>query len=227
MAVRFETSYASNRGITVSYTISNSSQVAHKFIRANDTFDVSIQLLSPDGKPVTAFRDMPGATVHRQNLKRFFVDDLAPGAQFEGSLDLAIEYPFQTVGEYRCVLTRRVYRSDPSIVPKGPHDPPGIGVELVSPEFRFQIAAIDPSYKSPLADAVPKLADAEPSTSAASSPAKPLPPSVKPSPVPKVPEAKPAPTPGEEPTSSTPWSVVAVLIIAVIGLLWLVLKKRK
>lgn len=42
----------------------------------------------------------------------------------------------------------------------------------------------------------------------------------------KAPEAKPA-APSEEPTSSTPWSVVAVLIVAAIGLLWLVLKKRK
>lgn len=31
----------------------------------------------------------------------------------------------------------------------------------------------------------------------------------------------------KEPTSSRPWSVVAVLIVAAIGLLWLILKKRK
>jgi hypothetical protein len=34
-------------------------------------------------------------------------------------------------------------------------------------------------------------------------------------------------TPSEEPTSSTPWSVVAVLIVAATGLLWLLVKKRK
>lgn len=97
MTVLFDSSYASNKWVIVNYTISNTSTVAHKFIRANDTFDVSIQLLSPDGRPVAAFRHMPGATVHQQNLKRFFVDDLAPGGQFEGALDLAIEYPFQAV----------------------------------------------------------------------------------------------------------------------------------
>ena len=43
----------------------------------------------------------------------------------------------------------------------------------------------------------------------------------------KTPEAKPAPTPSEEPTSSTPWSIIVVLIVAVIGLLWLLLKGRK
>lgn len=34
-------------------------------------------------------------------------------------------------------------------------------------------------------------------------------------------------TPSEEPTSSTPWSIIVVLIFAACGLLWLVVKKRK
>jgi hypothetical protein len=36
-----------------------------------------------------------------------------------------------------------------------------------------------------------------------------------------------AATPSEEPASSTPWSVIVVLIVAAIGLLWLLVKKRK
>ncbi len=51
-------------------------------------------------------------------------------------------------------------------------------------------------------------------------------PSEKPSPTPKEQEAK-SPTPSEAPTSSTPWSLVAVFIVAAIGLLWLLLKNRK
>ncbi len=44
----------------------------------------------------------------------------------------------------------------------------------------------------------------------------------------KTSEAKPTTsTLNEEPTSSTPWSVVAVVIVAAIGLLWLLVKKRK
>jgi len=35
------------------------------------------------------------------------------------------------------------------------------------------------------------------------------------------------PTASDEPTSSTPWSVVAVVIVAAIGLLWLLIKNRK
>jgi hypothetical protein len=34
-------------------------------------------------------------------------------------------------------------------------------------------------------------------------------------------------TPSEEPTSSTPWSIIVVLIVAAMGLLWLLVKKRK
>jgi hypothetical protein len=43
----------------------------------------------------------------------------------------------------------------------------------------------------------------------------------------KATEAKPAPAPSEGPTSSTPWSVIVVLIVAATGLLWLLLKGRK
>jgi hypothetical protein len=42
------------------------------------------------------------------------------------------------------------------------------------------------------------------------------------------PEAKPLPTqPTEEPTSSTPWSIIVILIVAAGGLLWLLVKRRK
>ncbi len=37
----------------------------------------------------------------------------------------------------------------------------------------------------------------------------------------------PTPIPSAEPTSSTPWSIIVVLIVAAIGLLWLLVKKRK
>ena len=49
---------------------------------------------------------------------------------------------------------------------------------------------------------------------------------VQPSSPKKTPEAKPAPTPSEEPDSSTPWSIIVVLIVAGLGLLWLLLKRR-
>jgi hypothetical protein len=42
----------------------------------------------------------------------------------------------------------------------------------------------------------------------------------------KVPEAKLAPTPSDEPTSSTPWSIIIALILAATSLMWLLLKRR-
>lgn len=50
---------------------------------------------------------------------------------------------------------------------------------------------------------------------------------ITPSPTPKAPEAKPAvSSPSEETTSTTPWSIIVVLIVAALGLLWLLLKRR-
>jgi hypothetical protein len=42
----------------------------------------------------------------------------------------------------------------------------------------------------------------------------------------KAPSSAPAPPPIEGPTSSTPWSIIVVLIVAGVALLWLVLKRR-
>ncbi len=53
------------------------------------------------------------------------------------------------------------------------------------------------------------------------------PPLIQPAAPKKVPEAKPTTsTPTEETTSSTPWSLIVVLIVAGCGLLWLLLKRR-
>lgn len=52
-------------------------------------------------------------------------------------------------------------------------------------------------------------------------------PSVQPPTPKKATETKSTPTPREEPTSSTPWSIIAVLIVAATGLLWLLVKNHK
>jgi hypothetical protein len=41
-----------------------------------------------------------------------------------------------------------------------------------------------------------------------------------------APEVKPALSPGDGPASSTPWSIIVALIMAVISLLWLLVKRR-
>jgi hypothetical protein len=42
-----------------------------------------------------------------------------------------------------------------------------------------------------------------------------------------TPQPKPSKTTSEEPTASTPWSFIVVLVVAATGLLWLLLKGRK
>jgi cell division septation protein DedD len=75
-----------------------------------------------------------------------------------------------------------------------------------------------------LATSLPTI---DPSTQSQTTPTSKPPPVVQPPATKKSPEAKPAPTPTEEPASSTPWSVIIVLIVAATGLLCLLLKKRK
>jgi hypothetical protein len=50
---------------------------------------------------------------------------------------------------------------------------------------------------------------------------------ISPNPMPEAPETNlTLPTPSEEPPSSTLWSVIVILIVAALGLLWLLLKRR-
>lgn len=71
----------------------------------------------------------------------------------------------------------------------------------------------------------PSSSSIESATSATSVSSEPV---EKPSETKKINESKPpTTTPSEEPASSTPWSIIVVLIVAVTGLLWLLHKKRK
>lgn len=79
------------------------------------------------------------------------------------------------------------------------------------------MATSPPSIEQPAAQPL--------STKAQTTPA-PKPPSVVQPPTPKAPEAKPTSTSSEEPASSTPLSIIMVLIVALTGLLWLLLKRR-
>lgn len=89
---------------------------------------------------------------------------------------------------------------------------------VASEKYRSSLlAALNPSPKTTLGTAEPQTTETTPA---------PKPPVVQP-PTPMAPEAKPETTPSEEPTSSTPWSIIIVLIVAVTGLLWLLVKNRK
>lgn len=80
-----------------------------------------------------------------------------------------------------------------------------------------------------LLDALPKLSSNAPINPLKSEPRSMANPSplVQPHAPQKPVESKSTQTPSEEPASSTPWSIIVVLIVAATGLLWLLVKSRK
>jgi hypothetical protein len=96
-------------------------------------------------------------------------------------------------------------------------------------EARSVLAALDvkakaPTVQRPFVDLV--ATSSNPKSESANASAGVATPTKTTSPLPKAPAAKPS-TASDKPTSSTPWGMVAVLIVAAIGLLWLLLKGRK
>lgn len=77
-------------------------------------------------------------------------------------------------------------------------------------------------FSAPTSSATPFVSDQESVAEPRPNP----PPSVQPPAPKKASEAKPTTPPSEAPTSSTPWSIIVVLIVAASGLLWLLLKRR-
>ena len=90
---------------------------------------------------------------------------------------------------------------------------------LTSEKYRSSLlAALNPSPKTTTGTAETQTTETTPT---------PKPPVVQP-PAPKnVPTTLTTSTPSEAPTSSTPWSIIVILIMAATGLLWLLVKKRK
>lgn len=88
------------------------------------------------------------------------------------------------------------------------------------------------AFGLPLGGTQPKVVSGESSAQSATNNriqgkqvSKPPPVPVVQPPTPKPSEAKPVAA-SEEPASSTPWSIIVVLIVAALGLLWLLLKRR-
>ena len=109
-----------------------------------------------------------------------------------------------------------------------------VDIEAAPAEYRTLVADGNPDMVgriTHLAEQVAALTEAptDPHQSGSSTTSQSSGPDIKQSqpPAPKqAPEAKPSPTPSEEPASSTPWAIIVVLIVAALGLLWLLLKRR-
>jgi hypothetical protein len=116
------------------------------------------------------------------------------------SLSLSIEYPTDGV-------TR-----DLDFKPLRP--PPGYEHLPMSPGWPSPTEY--PPYKGGQTSTPPKGVASRNPGAAASTPA-----------LKQAPKSKTAPTPSKEPSSQSPWSIIVVLIVAAIGLLWLLLNKRR
>ena len=171
LAARYYPSYASNNanGFVVGIMLWNSGDM-HEYVYqfSGKAFDprVSIRLISPSGKVLTAYKDMPGAKFPQTPPEKMYTVKLTSGG-YVGSFSFSEHYPVNETGEYRCTLSKRVYRKEPN----NTANPGSLGtpVDLVTPEFKFRIEAIDPKYHSGWADLVPALKSQSPGTSAVSS----------------------------------------------------------
>jgi hypothetical protein len=145
-----------------------------------------------------------------------------------GIIDTLQSVQLEPFLEYSRNLLRTRTKSSQIVIAAGLLGRHGTDQDLLLLE---QVAAARPYFAQTIRKEAKALkAHLEGEGARAGSPATKLnaPPSVQTQTPKKSPEAKPAPpTPSEEPTSSTPWSIIVVLIVAAIGLLWLLVKNRK
>lgn len=148
ITVKYRPSYQSSKSVVLDYVIANNSTAVIKRFQANETLDLIVNLLDPSGKPIVAYKHEPGV-IEPEVYKRFYVQDMLPGTQSTGTIDLAIHYPLKSTGIYKCILTRVLYKEDPSIKWAGGTSPPGARFEISSPQFSFDLQSIDPNFRSP------------------------------------------------------------------------------
>jgi len=148
--------YPDSHACTLSYRISNTSGKHYVTVFSGCAFDPDIQvrLVAPSGKILSAYKDMPGAQFPAIPPHALFSEELT-GRGYDHYLDLQYLFPLEETGEYHCTLTKRVFRTEAGGA--APAGAPGTPVDLVTPEFKFRIEAVDANERSPLAKRVPSL----------------------------------------------------------------------
>jgi len=222
-------SYRSTGEVWVEYSIINESDRELRAYKANpETFDMHIELFAPNGDHLLLVEDLPGSIPRGGSRHHIAIG--GKDSPFQSSVNLSRYYELKSPGRYRCRIRKTCYVTESGWEQRSSSLKPGPPTQVSSEEFVFEVLEIDKAYEESLKKAaelrnrLTKLAeqsaqDQIPAKMEARSPS---------SKSVKVSETKPtAATPSEEPTSSTPWSVIAILIVAAIGLLWLLLKNRK
>ena len=150
LSVSYAKVYASSRSVELHYEIENRSGAPIYRFQADDTIDLELWLIDPDGFRLEGYEGILGRRAQGAIYKRLFVETIAPSEKSKDSINLAPYFKLRAPGMYKCVLIKKVYQHDASVVKNSILSPPGRLLVLVSPEFRFEVAAMDPTYKSPL-----------------------------------------------------------------------------
>ena len=157
LKVAYQPQFADAHSCTLSYVLRNTDATKHVSLFSGCAFDPDIQihLVAPSGKVLTAYKDMPGAKFPAIQPQALFSEDLTARG-YDHYLDLRYLFPIEEKGEYRCTLTKRVFRQESN------GGALGSPVDLVSPEFKFTIEKVDADEASPLAKLVPSLNHSQP-----------------------------------------------------------------
>ena len=150
LKVWFNKTFQSNRDVEINYSVINKSDSSCKIIHADAIHDIKMNLTDPHGHRVIGYHEMKGSTIDRGQFKRFFVKTIEPNQEGRGdTIPVSLYWPIKSVGEYKCVITKTIYRSNETDQSQISILRPGIAFEIVSPEFKFQIKSIDETFKSP------------------------------------------------------------------------------
>lgn len=247
--VKCQTFYEKAGEVDLDFVISNHSKMAMTVILGGLH---RIKLYGPDGhlvRPYPYRRSELGVPLYA-------IECYPPNGRCESRLRLSALFPFPTAGEYRCILAQRVYLWNSPEVPETSdlldNDYYGTPIDVTAKEITFRVDSPTPPNNERM-KVDPKNGIDEPGLeyNAMETKKYPLrgegrfkqieleslrsktPDSIPPTPVaqsllqpPTATKKEPEATPSEKPTSSTPRSIIVVLIITALGLLWLLLKRR-
>ncbi|WP_009960870.1 hypothetical protein [Verrucomicrobium spinosum] len=226
ITVKYRPSYPSSKSVVLDYVIANNSTAVIKRFQANETLDLIVNLLDPSGNPIIAYKDEPGV-IEPEVYKRLYVQDMLPGTQSTGTIDLATHYPLKSTGIYKCTLTRVLYKQNATIKWEGGTSPPGDRFEIPTPQFSFDLESIDPDFRSPFSSLL-KMKDGVITKDGV--PVKGV--NVNPTPPPTNPHSPPGLNEAEERLRAAdtparpPYWIIFLLVAGIAGAVWVLTKKR-
>ncbi len=223
LTVKYSPAYQTTGDVWIEYLISNAAGQEIRAYKANpETFDMRIELIGPEGERLPMIEELPGSIPRGGSRHHLIVGNAE--SPFRSTVNLSRYYELKNIGRYRCRISKTCYITESGWKQRSSALKPGSPVQVDSNEFGFEVKAIDEVYAVNLKKAEELRSRLASSNESVTQAVKLEVPSISKT---MASEAKPAvSSTSEEPTSSTPWSILVVLIVAALGLLWLLLKRR-